>query len=61
MVLYFLTLGFLTGYLLTRLVLQAEFDKEAEDKIEVNTKGPAEVKVIQPAPASPAGSEKPEN
>ena len=57
MVLYFSTLGFLTGYLLTRLVLQAEFDKEAEDKIEVNTTGAAEVKVIQPPPKDPAAPE----
>jgi hypothetical protein len=49
MVLYFSTLGFLTGYLLTRLVLQQAFDEEAEN-IQVSTKGPAEIKVTQPAP-----------
>ena len=48
MVLYFSTLGFLTGYLLTRLFLQQEFDAESTDKIELSTKGPTEVKVTQP-------------
>lgn len=47
MVLYFSTLGFLTGYLLTRLALQKEFDEEA--RVEVNTTGSAEIKVTQPA------------
>jgi hypothetical protein len=48
MVLYFFTIGFLMGYLLTRLALQREFD-DAEN-IQVNTTGPAEIKVTQPAP-----------
>jgi hypothetical protein len=50
MVLYFSTLGFLTGYLLTRLVLQEEFNKQAGNKIEVKAQGSAEVTVIKPAP-----------
>jgi hypothetical protein len=47
MVLYFSTLGFLTGYLLTRLALQQEFD-DAE-KTQVTTTGSATIEVTQPA------------
>jgi hypothetical protein len=46
MVLYFSTLGFLTGYLLTRLVLQRDFDTESEDKFVMTT----EVKETQHVP-----------
>jgi len=45
MVLYFSTLGFLMGYLLTRLFLQEEFDTESEDKVVMTT----EVKETQHA------------
>ena len=48
MVLYFTTVGFLMGYLLTRLALQKEFD-DAEN-LQVNTAGPAEIKITQPGP-----------
>jgi hypothetical protein len=50
MVLYFSTIGFLTGYLLTRLALQREFAEAEKGDIHVNTSGSAEVKVTQPAP-----------
>ena len=49
MVLFFGTVGFLVGYLLTRLALQKEFEEVEEQDIHVSTAGSAEVKVTQPA------------
>jgi hypothetical protein len=46
MILYFSALGFLTGYLLTRLALQSELEP-AKANIEVKTKE-ADVKVTEP-------------
>ncbi len=50
MVLYFSTIGFLIGYLLTRLALQQEFEEAESGDIHVSTQGSTEVKVTQPAP-----------
>jgi hypothetical protein len=54
MVLYFSTLGFLTGYLLTRLALQQEFDAFDEtEKTQVTTTGSTKIEVTQPAAVQP--------
>jgi hypothetical protein len=54
MVLYFLALGFLTGYLITRLALQREFE-DSSGTVQVKT-SMAEVSIEQPADA--AGKDK---
>jgi hypothetical protein len=46
MVLYFSALGFLTGYLLTRLALQEDFEKADGGNVQVNA-GTAQVNVDQ--------------
>ena len=54
MVLFFSTLGFLTGYLITRLALQQAFDEEAAEKnTQINTTGPANITVTQPPADKP--------
>jgi len=51
MILYFSALGFLTGYLLTRLALQQEFERTDIPAVNVRTT-PTEIKVGQPADTS---------